>query len=72
MKPGTIVQVTREGHDWFACLVQVSEPKSFGCQGFVKIPLGGEAHIRLRKDDYEVVGEAVLVPAPDAGDDSNA
>lgn len=62
-KVNDIVQITDESNQhWFACLVQVSEVKSWGIQGFIKIPMQGDAYIRLKTGSFEVVGTAVLSP----------
>lgn len=66
LKAGDIVQITNDSHHWFGCLIVVSEPKSFGCQGYVSIPKDNrgdvaDAYIRLNHDDYERVGHAALV-----------
>ena len=66
LKSGDIVQITNQDHHWFGCLIVVSEPKSFGCQGYISIPKDNvgnvaDAYIRLNHADLEVVGHAVLV-----------
>ena len=61
---GTIVQITNEQHHWFPCLIIVDEVKSWGIQGFITIPnnskeeANGNAFIRLKNEDFEVVGKA--------------
>lgn len=60
---GDIVQVipgTGSG-DWDGCLVIVDEIKSFGIQGYTKIPCSGDAFIRLKFEEIERVGRAVFV-----------
>jgi hypothetical protein len=65
MEVSTIVQVIEGGPEgWVGCLIQVSEVKSWGIQGFVKIPKGGEAYIRLTWQQFEPIGKAVLMPTP--------
>jgi hypothetical protein len=65
--PGDVVQITDESLPWFPAFVLVTEEKSFGIQGCVFIPQGNEecnhcqqAFIRLRREQYEVIGEAVI------------
>jgi hypothetical protein len=60
VKENDIVQITNTEHEWFPCLVTVSEVKSFGVQGYVTIPMQGDAYIRLVKEDYVKVGEVVI------------
>lgn len=54
-----IVQLT-ETHKWCGALVQVTEVKSFGIQGFIFMPGYGNAFIRAKYDEFEVVGRAVI------------
>lgn len=66
IKKGDIVQITNESHDWYPCLIIVDEITSFGIQGYITIPTNdtesnGNAFIRLKKDDYEMVGTALFV-----------
>lgn len=56
-----VVQISPD-HDWSGCFVLVTEIKSWGIQGFVQIPLQGQAYIRLKHEDYERIGTAVFVP----------
>ncbi len=66
VEAGEIVQITNEEHRWYPCLVVVSEPKSFGCQGYVTIPKNDDqpndnAYIRLEHSDYETVGKVLFL-----------
>ena len=61
-----IVQVITESHEWYGCLVVVSEVKSWGMQGYVHSPWGaGDAYIRLKSTDFVKVGTAVVRLEPD-------
>ncbi len=65
-KKGDIVQITNENHHWFPALIVVSEPKSFGVQGYLVVinnsdEGNGLAFIRLNHEDIELVGFAVIV-----------
>jgi hypothetical protein len=62
LKENTIVQIVPE-HRWAGCLVVVTELKPWGIQGFVQIPMQGQAYIRLEHKEYEVVGQAAFVIA---------
>ena len=62
---GDIVQITNPEHHWFPALIIVSEPKSFGIQGYTVIVSNspepnGRAYIRLKHDEIEFVGCAVF------------
>jgi hypothetical protein len=57
----SVIQINEKGPEgWVGCFVQVSEVKSFGVQGWVQIPKGGQAYIRLNWDVMEYIGEAVM------------
>lgn len=75
VETGDIVQITNDDHHWFGCLIVVSEPKSFGCQGYISIPKDNrgnvaDAYIRLNHSDFERVGHAVLVRGSDTEKES--
>ena len=62
VKVNSVVQINENGGEgWIGCLVQVSEVKSWGVQGWVQIPKGGSAYIRLKWEQIEYIGQAVLV-----------
>ena len=68
LKNGDVVQINPEIKDSFfaGCLMVVTEPKSFGAQGYVKIPgKRGEqprhAYCRIKFEDMEFVGHAVWI-----------
>lgn len=64
MKRGDIIQANEKAGDWCGCVLIVDEVKSWGVQAFLHIPMQGDAYIRLREDQYDVLGgEAVLMPA---------
>ena len=65
---GDVVQINPEtvGNKAFAgCMLTVTEPKAWGCQGYVQAlgesreRYGGAAYMRLRWDQMELVGRAV-------------
>lgn len=57
LEPGDIVQVNPESH-WGGCLVVIDEIKTFGIQGYTRIPgkEGGNAYIRLSWAEIEPTG----------------
>lgn len=66
---GDVVQVIDENHPWYGCLLTVSDPKSWGIQGFVQWPLTNDpteeqtttmAYNRLRNDQIARVGASSL------------
>lgn len=61
IKENSVVQVNEKGNeDWVGCLVQVSEVKSWGIQGWVKIPKSGDAYIRLKWEEIDYIGQAIM------------
>jgi hypothetical protein len=63
---GDIVQITNDDHHWFACLIIVTEVRNWGIIGYITIPTNrdepnGTAYIRLKNEDFQVVGNATLV-----------
>jgi hypothetical protein len=71
LKPGDVVQLSPEsvGNRMFAaCLMVVTEPKSWGAQGYVQAlgidgNAGGQAYYRAKWDEMEYVGTAEWVIA---------
>jgi hypothetical protein len=63
IKENSVVQINEKGQEgWVGCLVQVSEKKTWGIQGYVKIPMQGEAYIRLNWEQIDFIGDAVMSP----------
>jgi len=57
VKVGDIVQVNPDKEMWGACLVVVTELKSWGIQGYVQSAgVPGQQYIRLKADEYEYTG----------------
>jgi len=62
IQKNSIVQVNEHGQeDWIGCLVQVDEVNPWGIQGWVQIPKQGQAYIRLKNEEIEYIGEAVML-----------
>jgi hypothetical protein len=62
----SVVQINENGQDgWIGCLVQVSETKAWGIQGYVQLPMQGAAYIRLKWNQIEYVGQATMTPKKD-------
>ena len=62
IQKNSLVQVNEHGQkDWIGCLVQVDEVKPWGIQGWVQIPKQGQAYIRLKNEEIEYIGEAVML-----------
>lgn len=46
-----------------ACIMVVTEPKSWGAQGYVQVPGEGQAYYRAKHEEMELVGKAAWVAA---------
>jgi len=55
-----VVQIVPE-HEWGGCFLLVTKVKSWGIQGYVQVPLNGQAYIRLKHEDYVKIGKAEFV-----------
>lgn len=60
---GSIIQITDENHEWYPCILVISEVKDFGCQAYISVPLKGDAYIRLKFGEYEYVGASAKLTA---------
>lgn len=59
LKIGDVVQISPEHDERFGgCFMQVTEPKSFGAQGFVKGPESGNYYYRCKFENMELIGKA--------------
>ena len=46
---------------WTGCLMIVDEVKDWGVIAYLHVPMQGDAYLRLKHGEYEVIGKAVLV-----------
>jgi hypothetical protein len=61
VKVGDIVQVHPDKEMFGACMVVVTEVKSWGIQGYVQSAgVPGQQYIRLANDDFESTGGKVV------------
>lgn len=61
IKENSVVQINEKGQEgWVGCLVQVSEVKAWGILGFVNLPMQGDAYIRLKWEQIEFIGNAIM------------
>ena len=68
LQVGDVVQINPDKEDCFfgGCFMQVTEPKSFGAQGFILMPQSrdnppGQAFFRCKFEDMEFIGKAAWV-----------
>jgi len=68
VKVHDIIQLLEHAQEgWVACVMIVSEVRSFGVLAYTKIPCQGDAYLRVNFDDFEIVGRAILVHPEDEG-----
>lgn len=69
LEVGDVVQISPETSSAFAgCFMLVTEPKSFGAQGFISMPqargqMPGQAYYRARFEEMELIGKAAWMAA---------
>lgn len=62
LQAGDVVQIDPKHHKAFGgCLMIVSEPKSWGAQGYVRVPGMGNVYFRCEFEHMEYVGPATWV-----------
>lgn len=64
LQVGDIVQIDPASDEMFgACLMIVTEPKSWGAQGYITIPGkdGGNAYYRCKHENMEKVGHCAWI-----------
>ena len=61
VEEGSVIQANENAGDWCGCLLIVDEVKSWGVQAYMRIPKDGTAFIRLKNDDFDLIGKAILV-----------
>lgn len=54
-----LLENAQEG--WVSCLMIVDEIKSWGVQAYMKLPLQGDAYLRIPWDQFTLIGKAVMV-----------
>ena len=69
-----VIQVNElvQNNAWTGCLLIVREVKDWGVTASLEIPQNGTAYVRLSYDQYEVIGQAVLVPVEDVENDTKS
>jgi len=63
---GDLVQINPEHDEIFGgCIMVVTEPKSWGAQGYFDVPGHGVAYYRVEHKNAEKVGRAAWIPERD-------
>ena len=66
LEVGDVVQLSPELDSFSGCFMVVTEPKSWGAQGYVRVPGGGDAYYRAKTENMDYIGKAAWVHAEDA------
>jgi hypothetical protein len=67
IKVGDVVQINPEHDERFgACFLVVTELKSWGVQGYARVPGGGDAYYRVPYEQVHLVGVAEWVHQSEA------
>ena len=55
---GDVVQIGPHVQNFGACFMTVTESKPWGAQGYVRVPGGGDAYVRIAHKDMVLIGRA--------------
>ena len=63
MRRGNIIQANEKANSWCGTVLIVDEVNERGVLAFMRIPMQGDAYIRLKHDEYDDLhATAVLLP----------
>ena len=67
VKKNDVIQINEKfkGTGWIGCLMIVDEVKSWGVQAYLHVPMQGDAYLRIKHEEYDVIGVAALVAKED-------
>ena len=66
LKRGSIIQANENAGAWCGTVLIVDEVKSWGVQAFVRVPMKGDAYIRLTPEQFENLhAESLFMPKED-------
>lgn len=72
IKVNDIIQLLEDAQEgWVGCLLIVSEIRSWGVLGYVKLPLQGDVYLRVPWGQFGIVGEALLVHPNSVNEENN-
>lgn len=66
-KKNDVIQINEKcaNTGWIGCLMIVDEVKSWGVQAYTHIPMQGDAYLRIKHEEYDVIGMAAMVAKED-------
>jgi len=67
VKKNDVIQINEKfkGTGWIGCLMIVDEVKSWGVQAYLHVPMQGDAYLRIKHGEYDVIGMAAMVAKGD-------
>lgn len=70
VKKNDVIQINEKfkGPGWIGCLMIVDEVKSWGVQAYLHVPMQGDAYLRIKHGEYDVIGKAAMVAKGDGED----
>ena len=63
VKKNDVIQINEKfkSTGWIGCLMIVDEVKSWGVQAYLHVPMQGDAYLRIKHGEYDVIGKAAMV-----------
>jgi hypothetical protein len=69
LRAGMVVQLGPAAGEFAYCFMTVTEPKSFGAQGYVQnAGAKGQAYFRANFKDMEIIGESIWMVGADSSE----
>ena len=70
VKKNDVIQINEKfkGTGWIGCLMIVDEVKSWGVQAYLHVPMQGDAYLRIKHGEYDVIGKTAMVAKGDGED----
>ena len=70
VKKNDVIQINEKfkGTGWIGCLMIVDEVKSWGVRAYLHVPMQGDAYLRIKHGEYDVIGKAAMVAKEGAED----
>lgn len=56
-----VIQVNEKVAGWVGCLMVVDEVRDWGVIAYMTVPYNGVTFLRLKHDEYELIGNAEIV-----------
>jgi len=63
---GDVVQIDPSVENFGACFMTVTEARTWGAQGYVRVPGGGDAYVRVNHKDMVLIGRVEWIRSNEA------